>query len=221
MKIKDLPSVDRPREKLIKYGPEKLSHAELLALLLRSGGRGLNAVQLAEKILEKTDAASLPVVSVADLKKLQGLGESKASGIVACFELGRRFLQNKKATLIMSPADVWQELKDIRGQKKEHFAVFFLDSRNQEIKREIISVGTLNANLVHPREVFEPAIAHSAAQIIVAHNHPSGNPEPSEEDRMITTRLADAGKILGIQIADHVVVTARSFTSFKDCGYLS
>ena len=221
MKIKDLPSVDRPREKLAKYGPEKLSHAELLAILLRSGGKGLNAVQMAEKILAKIDAASLPVATVADLKKLQGLGESKACEIVACFELGRRFLQSKKSVLIMSPADVWQELKDIRGNKKEHFAVFFLDARNQEIKREIISVGTLNANLVHPREVFEPAIAHSAAQIIVAHNHPSGNPEPSEEDRLITTRLCDAGKILGIEIADHVVVTRHTFTSFKDCGYLS
>ena len=121
----------------------------------------------------------------------------------------------------MSPSDVWQELKDIRNRKKEHFAVFFLDARNQEIQREIISVGTLNANLVHPREVFEPAIAHSAAQIIVAHNHPSGNPEPSDEDRMITTRLADAGKILGIEILDHVVVTEHAFASFKDCGYLS
>jgi len=221
MKIKDLPSVDRPREKLIRYGPEKLSHAELLAILLGTGGRGLNAVELSQKILAQVDGLSLPAARVADLKKIPSLGESKACEIVACFELGRRFLQNKKSALLMSPQDVWQELKDIRSHKKEHFVVFFLDARNQEIRREIVSVGTLNANLVHPREVFEPAIAHSAAQIIVAHNHPSGNTEPSEEDRVITTRLADAGRILGIEIVDHIVVSRDGFTSFKSCGYLS
>lgn len=221
MKIKDLPRVDRPREKLAKYGPEKLSHAELLAVILGSGGREMNAVELASKIFAKIGSLSLPAATVADLKKLRGLGETKACEIVACFELGRRFLQGKKSTLIMSPHDVWEELKDIRGHKKEHFAMFFLDSRNQEIRREIISVGTLNANLVHPREVFEPAIAHSAAHIIVAHNHPSGDPEPSEEDRIITTRLTDAGKILGIEIVDHIVVSREKFVSFKSCGYLS
>lgn len=218
MKIKDLPRVDRPREKLVKYGTGKLSDAELLAVILGSGGRGMNAVELSAHVLKKIN---LPAATVADLKSIRGLGETKACGIVACFELGRRFLQNKKSTLIMSPRDAWEEMKDVRASKKEHFAVFFLDSRNQEIKREIISVGTLNANLVHPREVFEPAIAHSAAQIIVAHNHPSGDPEPSEEDRIITARLADAGKILGIEITDHIVVAGEKFTSFRACGYLS
>ncbi len=178
----------------------------------------MNAVELSAHVLKKIN---LPAATVADLKSIRGLGETKACGIVACFELGRRFLQNKKSTLIMSPRDAWEEMKDVRASKKEHFAVFFLDSRNQEIKREIISVGTLNANLVHPREVFEPAIAHSAAQIIVAHNHPSGDPEPSEEDRIITARLADAGKILGIEITDHIVVAGEKFTSFRACGYLS
>lgn len=221
MKIKDLPRVDRPREKLVKYGPEKLSHAELLAVILGSGGRGMNAVELASKIFAKIGYSSLAAATVADLKKLHGLGEARACEIVACFELGRRLLQDKKSTLIMSPHDVWEELKDIRGHKKEHFAMFFLDSRNQEIKREIISVGTLNANLVHPREVFEPAIAHSAAHIIIAHNHPSGDPEPSEEDRIITARLTDAGKILGIEIVDHIIVAREKFVSFRSCGYLS
>lgn len=221
MKIKDLPRADRPREKLEKYGPEKLSNSELFAILLRTGSRGLNVVDLSQKILKTLGAEALPKAGVGDLKKLHGLGVSKACEIVACFELGRRLLNNKKHSLLLSPRDIWQELKDIRSHKKEHFVVFFLDARNQEIKREIISVGTLNANLVHPREVFEPAIVHSAAQVIVAHNHPSGNPEPSHEDRLITTRLADAGKILGIQIVDHVVVTREKFSSFKECGYLS
>ena len=221
MKIKDMPGVDRPREKLEKYGPERLSDAELLAVLLRTGGRGLNAVELAATVFKNFSVEKLPNASIADLEKTTGLGAVKAMEIVACFELGRRALHHKKSSLILSPGDIWQELKDIRGHKKEHFVVFFLDARNQEIRREIISVGTLNANLVHPREVFEPAIAHSAAQIIVAHNHPSGNPEPSGEDRVITTRLRDAGKILGIEILDHVVVAREQFSSFKDCGYLS
>ena len=220
VKIKDLPKVERPREKLEKYGPEKLSNSELFAILLRTGSRGLNVLDLSQKILKTLGAESLPKAAVSDLKKLHGLGTSKACEIVACFELGRRLLNNKKSALLLSPADIWQELKDIRNHKKEHFVVFFLDARNQEIKREVVSVGTLNSNLVHPREVFEPAIAHSAAQVIVAHNHPSGNPEPSHEDRLITTRLADAGKILGIQIVDHVVVTRERFSSFKECGYL-
>ena len=211
MKIKDLPNVERPREKLERYGVEKLSHAELLAILLGTGAKGVNVVELANKILKKFGGANLAGATIQELKDTFGLGSAKACEIVACFELGRRFLQEKKSALIFSPEDVWKELKDIRNHKKEHFVVFFLDSRNQEITREIISVGTLNANLVHPREVFEPAIAHSAAHIIIAHNHPSGNAEPSEEDRIITKRLAEAGKILGIEIADHVVVSRNDF----------
>jgi len=144
------------------------------------------------------------------------LGSAKACEIVACFELGRRLLHNKKSQIYFTPKDVWQELKDIRDNKKEHFVIFFLDARNQEIKREIISIGSLNANLVHPREVFEPAIRHTAAQIIVAHNHPSDDAEPSEEDKTITQRLIEASKILGIDIIDHIIVTKNNYFSFKE-----
>ncbi len=210
MKIKDLPKVERPREKLEKYGPEKLSHSELLAILLRTGVKGVNVVELSNKILKQFSGAGLAVATVGELKKTFGLGATKACEIAACFELGRRLLQNKQATLLLSPKDIWDELKDLRDHKKEHFVVFFLDARNQEIKRETISVGTLNANLVHPREVFEPAIQHSAAQIIIAHNHPSGDPEPSTEDIAITKRLVEAGNILGIEVIDHVVVAKES-----------
>ncbi len=220
VKIKDLPKIERPREKLAKYGPEKLSNAELLAILLRTGGRGMNVVELSGNILNRFGGVSLATADMMSLEKIRGLGASKACEIVACFELGRRLLKNKQSQIYLAPQDVWRQLQDIRNHKKEHFVVFFLDARHQEIKREIISVGTLNANLVHPREVFEPAIAHSAAQIIVAHNHPSGNSEPSEEDRLITARLCDAGKILGIEITDHIVVSKSGFTSFRDCGLL-
>ncbi len=216
MKIKDLPKVDRPREKLEKYGPGKLSNSELLAVLLGSGTKGTNVVELSNKILKKFSGAGLSKASVKELKNTFGLGSAKACEIVACFELGRRLLQNKKSVLLLSPKDVWDEMKDIRDNKKEHFVIFFLDSRNQEIKREIISVGSLNANLVHPREVFEPAIQHSAAQIILAHNHPTGDTRPSNADLEITKRLAEAGKIIGIEVVDHIIVTKNNYLSFRE-----
>lgn len=216
MKIKDLPKIDRPREKLEKYGPERLSDSELLAILLRTGSEGVNVVELANKILKKFSGVGLAKASVKELKNTFGLGSAKACEIAACYELGRRHLQNKQSIMLLSPKDVWDELKDIRGHKKEHFVIFFLDSRSQEIKREIISVGSLNANLVHPREVFEPAVRHLAAQVIIAHNHPSGDTEPSAEDLAITKRLAEAGKILGIEIIDHIIASKSGYFSFKE-----
>ena len=215
-KIKDLPKIERPREKLIKYGPGKLTNSELLAILLRTGTKGMNVVELSKRIFSRFSGNKLAEAEFKELKNTFGLGPAKSCEIIACFELGKRLLKNKKAQLLLSPQDVWQELKDLRDNKKEHFVIFYLDSRNQEIKREIISVGSLNANLVHPREVFEPAVGNLAAQILIAHNHPSGNPEPSEEDLKITKRLVEAGKILGIDIVDHVVVASKGYFSFKE-----
>jgi len=214
--IKDLPKVERPREKLIKYGPEKLSNSELLAILLRSGKKGENVVELANKILKRFRSDKLSYLTFDELKDYPGLGPAKACEIVACFELGKRLLKGKKARIYLKPKEVWEELKDIRNNKKEHFVIFYLDSRNQEIKREIISIGSLNANLVHPREVFEPAVRNLAAQIILAHNHPSGDTEPSEEDLTITKRLVEAGKIMGIEVVDHIIVAKNGFFSFKE-----
>ncbi|MDZ7587262.1 MAG: DNA repair protein RadC [Patescibacteria group bacterium] len=215
-KIKDLPKIDRPREKLEKYGPERLSNSELLAILLRSGSEGINVVELANKILKKFSSYGLSKATVTELKNTFGLGIAKACEIIACFELGRRLLQNKQSALLLSAQDVWDQLKDIRDNKKEHFVVFFLDARNQEIKREIISIGTLNANLVHPREVFEPAVRYLAAQVTVAHNHPTGDPSPSKEDLEITIKLVNAGKLLGIELKDHVIVSKTNFFSFME-----
>ncbi|MDP3795260.1 MAG: DNA repair protein RadC [Candidatus Sungbacteria bacterium] len=220
MKIKDLPKVDRPREKLEKYGPERLSDSELLAILLRTGSEGINVVELSGKILRKFSGVGLAKASAKELKNTFGLGSAKACEIVACYELGRRHLRNKQSVLLLSPKDVWDELKDIRDHKKEHFVIFFLDSRNQEIKREIISVGSLNANLVHPREVFEPAVRHLAAQVVIAHNHPSGDPKPSNADLEITKRLAEAGKLMGIEVMDHIIVTKSSHFSFREEGLI-
>lgn len=215
MRIKDLPKVDRPREKLQKYGPGKLSNSELLAILLGTGSKGINVIELANKILKKFSGDGLTRASIKELKDTFGLGTAKACEITACFELGKRLLKDKKAELILSPENVWEQLRDIRDHKKEHFVIFYLDTRNQEITREVISVGSLNANLVHPREVFEPAVRNLAAQIIIAHNHPSNNPDPSDGDLEITRKLVESGKILGIEIVDHIIVTKDKFLSLQ------
>ncbi len=220
MKLKDIPKIERPREKLEKYGPEKLNSSELLAIILGNGAKGINAIELARKIIGKFPNGNLANTSFQELESTFGLGKSKACEIIACFELGRRFLKDKKSELILSPKDVWENLKDIRDHKKEHFVVFYLDTRNQEIQREIISVGILNANLIHPREVFELAVKHSAAQILIAHNHPSGDTDPSDDDLKVTKNLIEAGKILGIEIIDHVIVSKNSFLSLKCEGLL-
>ena len=215
-KIKDIPKFDRPRERMEKYGPGKLSDAELLAILLRTGTKDLNVLKLAQKILQKFENEKFIDITIDELKTIHGLGPVKSCEILACFELGRRMLKGKKTSILLFPKDVWERMEDIRGSKKEHFVVFYLDSRNQEIQREIISVGTLNESLVHPREVFEGAIKNNAASIIIAHNHPSGDLEPSRADIEITKKLIHAGKILDIKIVSHVIVTKDKWNEFKD-----
>jgi DNA repair protein RadC len=214
-KMKEIPKFDRPREKMEKYGPGKLSDVELLAILLRTGTKDLNVLKLSQKILQKFENKKIIDISIDELKTIHGLGTVKACEIIACFELGKRILKNKKSSILLSPKDVWERMEDIRGSKKEHFVVFYLDSRNQEIQREIISVGTLNESLVHPREVFEGAIKNNAASIIIAHNHPSGDLEPSEADIEITKKLVYAGKILDIKIISHIVIANDSWSRIE------
>lgn len=220
MRIKDLPRVERPREKLAAYGVGRLSDTELLAILLRTGTKNINAVELSRGLLQRLGGKGLASAGVADLKKLFGLGTAKACEIVAAMELGRRLLNGKKAILLLSPEDAWREMRDVRRHKKEHLVVFFLNARNQEISRHTVSIGTVNASMVHPREVFEPAIRRAASQVLIAHNHPSGDTRASAEDIRVTAQLCEAGKILGIQIMDHVIVSATDFTSMKACGLL-
>ena len=215
MKIKDLPKVDRPSEKLQTYGVEKLSDKELMAIILRTGIKGCNVVELSKKVLQTILKIGINEITIENLLEIKGLGKTKAGQIIASIEIGRRLLNNKKSELIFSPKDVWEKMEDLRDSKKEHFVVFYLDTRNQIIKREIISIGTLNASLIHPREVFEPAIRHSTAQIIIAHNHPSGIIDPSDEDKEVTIRLEEAGKLLGIEIIDHIIVTRTAYHSLR------
>ncbi|HAS85160.1 MAG TPA: hypothetical protein DCS23_03800 [Candidatus Yonathbacteria bacterium] len=215
-KLKDTPKLDRPREKMMKYGPGKLGDAELLAIFLRTGTKDLNVLKLSQKILNKFKNSEIINASIGELKTIHGLGPAKACEIVACFELGKRMLKDKKSSVLLSPKDVWERMEDIRGSKKEHFVVFYLDSRNQETQREIISVGTLNESLVHPREVFEGAIKNNASSIILAHNHPSGDLGPSQADIEITKKLIHAGKILDIRIISHVIVTKDTWNELEN-----
>lgn len=211
-KIKNLHPSDRPEEKLLRYGPEKLDDTELLALILRTGFKGVNVKTLSGRILKeyKKDKDNF---TLEKLQAMKGIGATKSAQVLAVIELGKRLLQNKQYSLLLNASDVWQRSEDFRGSKREHFVVFFLNVRNQEIKREIVSIGTLNASLVHPREVFESAIKESASAIIAVHNHPSGNTTPSPEDLAITNRLKEAGELLGIKLLDHIIVTKEDFRS--------
>lgn len=211
-KIKDLPKVELPREKLMKYGTQKLLDKELLAILLGSGIPGLNVLQLSQKILLKVKKIGIESVTLPELLKIKGLGVAKASQIIACLEFGKR-LTNRDRPEILSPKDIWNLCADFRESKKEHFVAFYLDSQERLIERQIISIGTLTASLVHPREVFEPAIRLHAASIILAHNHPSGSLDSSIEDERMTERLREAGEIVGISVTDHVIISKKAYLS--------
>lgn len=188
--------------------PAALTPADLLRAL---------GVKDPEALLGKYPDGTLADATLADLRKI--CGPKAARAVFTAYRLAARTAV-KAGAAFLKPKDVWEALRDVRENKKEHFVVFFLDTRNTEIKREIVSIGTLNYNLVHPREVFEPAVRNLAASIIVAHNHPSGCLEPSDEDLSLTKRLSQAGKLLGIELLDHVIVTREGFMSFKQKGLL-
>ena len=217
-KIKDLPRHEMPREKLIEKGVKNLRDSELMAILLRTGIEGKDVMNVSREILQKFPTKKLLSLDFENLSKIKGIGQSKACLLLAAFELTKRALEVEDNNLptINSAKDAVAQLQELRTAKKEHFIALFLNARNQLIHKETISIGTLNASLIHPREVFEPAVKNLAAQIIVAHNHPSNNPEPSEDDLEITMRLKEAGKILGIEIVDHIIVTKNSFISLKE-----
>jgi len=220
MKIKEITPDQRPRERL-KAGKE-LNDAELLAIVLQNGTKGENVIDLSNRLISTFGLGKLRTLSLNELIKVKGIGLAKASMLIAAFELSKRSNSGKIfEKTIKNPSDIAEYyLNKLRDHKKEHLFAVFLDSKNKIIKDEIISIGTLNSSLVHPREVFKEAIRNSANSVILIHNHPSGNPEPSEEDIEITKRLFEAGKILGIEVLDHVIVTKDSFHSFKETGLL-
>jgi DNA repair protein RadC len=219
MKIKSLPKIDLPREKLEKYGPRKLAKFELLAVILGSGIKGLNVLDLSKKIVKILDKHSLVDINIEKLISIRGLGKAKSLQVLALLELSKRIYEGERVS-VKSGKDIWQQCFDFYNSKKEHFVAFYLDSQNNLIERKIISIGILDSTLIHPREIFEPAIKLLASNIIIVHNHPSGQLKPSQSDLDITNRVIEAGKILGINILDHIIVSEKNFFSFKDEGVI-
>ncbi|NMB35898.1 MAG: DNA repair protein RadC [Firmicutes bacterium] len=224
MTIKDLPLEERPREKMKEQGAGRLSNTELLAIILRTGYREETAIHLAEKVISRAGGLRfLPDYTLEELQKIKGIGLAKAVQIKAALELGRRIAASfrPKTLSLSSPQEVAGFLmEEMRYYRKEYFKIILLDTKNQIISLEDISVGSLNSSIVHPREIFNVPIKKSAAAIILVHNHPSGDPHPSREDLDVTTRLVDAGKILGISVLDHIIVGEKSYFSFKEKGLL-
>lgn len=221
--IKELPPELRPRERLLSEGPAALSSAELMGILFGIGSREKTAVELAgEVISESGDLFGLHNVTVHDLVKLHGVGEAKACIILAAVEFGKRLgrVRNPGRPVISSPADVEGLLRGrIANLDRENFVAVLLNTKNEVLEVPTISVGTLSSSLVHPREVFKPAIRASAASVILTHNHPSGKVEPSREDREVTRRLCGAAEIIGIEVLDHIILGDGHF-SMKEHGML-
>ena len=217
-RIKDLPKVERPRERLISKGPENLKDEELLAILLRTGREGKNVLDLAKQILSKYSKKRILKLNYEDLIKIKGINSAKACTILAAIELVKRALEIGEETLpvIRSTKDVIAQAVYMREKSREHLMVLFLNARNEMIYKKPMFVGALNANLVNPREIFQEALKQNAASIILAHNHPSGDAEPSEDDLTITKRIIEAGKIMGIDVLDHVIITKNKPFSFKE-----
>jgi len=214
-KIKNLPKHEQPREKLIEKGVENLRDNELMAILLRTGIEGKDVMKVSDEILSKNPKKKLLALKYKELAKIKGIGPGKACLLLAAFELTKRALEVEDNNLptINNAKDAMAQLQELRTAKKEHFVALYLNARNQLIYKETISIGTLNASLVHPREVFKPAIEHLAASVILAHNHPSGGAEASREDEKTTERLREAGKLLGIEVKDHIIITNNAFTN--------
>jgi len=222
--VHDLPKPERPRERLQKFGAEALSAQELLALVIGRGIPKKSVISIAQELLAKFgNIKAISQATIEELSQIKGIGLAKAAQIKACFELGRReeLEPEFKNYDIKDPESVVKAIRaSIKDKAKEHFKLILLNPRNKIIGISTISIGTLNASLVHPREVFKDAITHSAASVVLAHNHPSGDPEPSEDDIKITKKLVESGEILSIEVIDHIVIGKNNFCSFKERGLM-
>lgn len=224
MLIRDYPKEERPRERFLQDGPQSLSNQELLALLLRTGSKEESVLQLSNRLIKAFEGFRLlKEASVEELTEIKGIGEAKAIQILASVELGRRIhkLNDQDRYVIRSPEDGANYcMEEMRFLSQEHFVCLYLNTKNQVLHKRTVFIGSLNASIVHPREVFKEAFRRSAASIICLHNHPSGDPSPSREDIEVTKRLVECGKIMGIEVLDHIIIGEHKYVSLKEKGYL-
>ncbi|WP_309271477.1 DNA repair protein RadC [Paenibacillus sp.] len=222
--LRDIPHQERPRERMLQYGASALSDAELLAILLRTGTRQESAIHLAQRIMKQVGSMrQLVDMSTDELMAIKGIGSAKAVQLKAGIELGQRLARTRmdQPVVIRTPRDAADVLMEqLRYLQKEHFVCLFLNTKNHIIAQETLSIGSLNASIVHPREVFRASIKCSSASIVCAHNHPSGDPTPSPEDISLTLRLKEAGEIVGIEVLDHLIIGDGEFVSLKEQGLM-
>ena len=210
VKIKDLPEEERPRERIIRLGPTALSNQELMAAILGAGNKKETVIDIARKVLSKYDLEDFSQISVTELKRTFGIKDAKACQLVAAIELGKRIETADDIAKIFMP--------NMKGLKKEVFKCLYLDSKLRPLKEDIISIGGLNTNSIKPSDVFRTAISEAAAAIILIHNHPSGDPEPSKNDVETTKKLVKAGKLIGIEVLDHIIIGNGSYVSMRESG---
>jgi DNA repair protein RadC len=222
--IRDFPQDERPRERFINSGPQSLSNHELVAILLRTGTSKESVLQLSNRLLTHFEGLRLlKAASLEEITSIKGIGKAKAIQVLAAVELGRRIsnLAYDDRYVIRSPEDgAKYVMNDMRFLSQEHFVCLYLNTKNQVIHKQTVFIGSLNASIVHPREVYKEALKRSAASIICLHNHPSGDPAPSREDIEVTKRLVECGKIMGVELLDHLIIGENKFVSLKEKGYL-
>ncbi len=218
MKIKDIPKQNRPRERFLKHGKEALSDAELFAILLRTGCPGENVIDMSNRLIAEYGLDNLFECSLKELQTIKGIGPTKAMQILTMSELGKRVNQSKKPVKKITCAeDVFNYFHErLKDKKEEHFYILMLNTQNIIIGEELISKGILDASIIHPREVFKPAIKNSASKIILVHNHPSGDPKPSDEDAQITKQIRNSSEHLDIDVVDHIIIGEKEHYSFKN-----
>ncbi|GAA0483513.1 DNA repair protein RadC [Salinibacillus aidingensis] len=222
--VKDVPKNDRPRERLMQLGSDHLSNQDLLAIILGTGTKNESVMSLSHRLLIHFEG--LPLLkdaTVEELTAIKGIGKAKAVVLMAALEIGKRVYSYKPSEryAIRSPEDGADfVMEELRHLNQEHFLVLFLNTKNQVVHQQTVFIGSLNASIVHPREIYREAVKRSAASIICAHNHPSGDPSPSQEDIHVTKRLSECGKMIGIELLDHLVIGDRKYVSMKEKGYL-
>ena len=223
MKLKKIPSDERPREKLIKKGAKTLTNSELLAIILRTGNKKEDVLEVSNKFFKNYNIKSLSRLKFSTLKKQLGIGDAKACQIIACFELSRRLSSytKEKTPLVKNAKDIMNLFcSEMSSLEQEHFKGIYLDSRNRIIYQKNLFIGSLNESIIHPREIFKMALEENAASIILIHNHPSGDPNPSSFDKDMTKELILSGELLGIPILDHIIIGENKYFSFKEKGLI-